>query len=111
MKSSTKRRKPCNRSTAQILMVMHLKELGYERIVTEYQFHPLRRWRADIAVLDCRLLIECDGYYKGKHGTGWGNDDEKSNVAQMLGFKILRFNNRQIENGEAKKFISTWMGR
>jgi very-short-patch-repair endonuclease len=97
------------RSEAQVLMGLHLRELGFTGIEYEYLFCSGRKWRADLAVPSSRLLIECDGHYQGHHGTGWGSDNEKNNTAQCLGWKILRFHNQEILSGRAKDFISKWM--
>jgi very-short-patch-repair endonuclease len=96
-----------------ILLGDHLRELGFVHLELEYQFYKNRRWRADIAIMDCRVLIECDGgMWSGGHkrGAALEDDYEKQNIAQMLGWRILRFTNRQVENGEAKEFMKNWVG-
>ena len=35
---------------------------------------------------------------------------EKDRLAQMLGWRVMRFTNRQILNGEAKVWLSQWLG-
>lgn len=60
-------------------------------ITREYRFHPVRKWRFDIAFPSVRLAIEIDG--RGKHQTvaGVRNDCEKQNEAVRLGWRIMRF--------------------
>ncbi len=94
---------------AQLLLKKHLAELGIET-VAEWRFHDGRKWRADLACPRLALLFEVDGHYQGKHGAGWGNDNEKSNTAQMLGYRILRFTNREVLKGEAREFVKRWIG-
>jgi len=89
----------------QHLLAQHLKELGFAHIEFEYAFCEGRRWRADIAIPAHKLMIEIDGFHQGKHGAGWGKDNEKQNVAQAMGWRILRFTNRDIERGYAKEWI------
>ena len=95
---------------AQILLAMHLKELGFET-VPEYQFCHERRWRFDLACLGERIGFECNGHFEGKHGKGWSSDAEKMNEAQMCGWRVLVFTNKQVLRGEAKKFIESWIDR
>jgi len=99
------------RSAAQILLGIHLRELGFQRIEYEYEFYPERRWAADIYLPDHGLLIECDGIHQGGHKRhdALADDYLKQNTAQMLGFRILRFSNEQVESGEAKAWLAPWV--
>jgi very-short-patch-repair endonuclease len=103
------------RTPAQILLGIHLKEMEFGRsIVYEYQFNPGRKWRADLAIPELRLLFECDGgAYRGGHkrGKALGEDYEKQNWAQLAGYRILRFTNEQVLNGKAKAFLQEWMAK
>ena len=36
-------------------------------------------------------------------------DYEKLNLAQMLGWRCLRFTNKQVLRGEAKSFLEKWL--
>jgi len=92
---------------AQELLATHLRELGYEPEM-EYQFCADRRWRADLAIMDVRLLLEVDGgMWSGGHkrGAALEGDYEKQNTAQLQGWRILRFSNRQVMEGEAIAFL------
>lgn len=61
----------------------------------EYNFNPLRRWRADWCIPDYKILIEYEGlsYKKTGHTTseGYTGNTDKYNSAQSLGWKVLRF--------------------
>ena len=63
--------------------------------VLESTFHPTRKWRADIAIPSLNVLIEWEGIMatKSRHTsvTGFSNDCEKYNAAQLLGWKVLRY--------------------
>ena len=63
--------------------------------VLESTFHPTRKWRADIAIPSLNVLIEWEGVMsaKSRHTsvTGFTNDCEKYNAAQLLGWKVLRY--------------------
>jgi very-short-patch-repair endonuclease len=89
-------------STAEFLLGVQLEQAGipFER---EYRFHPERRWRADFAI--GRLLVEVDGgaWIAGRHtrGLGFEGDAEKQNAAAELGYRVLRFTPRMVEDGSA----------
>ena len=96
---------------AQTLLLIHLKELKLEA-VPEYRFHETRKWRFDVYIPAARIGIELDGgIFTGGHrrGTAIELDHEKSNQAQMMGIRVLRFTNRQVLNGVAREFISGWL--
>lgn len=93
---------------AQLLLTIHLKELGLE-FELEPRVCPERRWRADIGIPSLRVLIECDGgLWSGGHkrGASLEDDYDKQNVAQAWGWRILRFSNQQVLDGRAKAFIA-----
>lgn len=70
------------------------------RLEKEYRFHPKRKWRFDIAMPEKKIAIEIDGgHYKfggGRHSTE--SDYEKINEAQILGWKVLRFNTKMSKD-------------
>lgn len=61
----------------------------------EYNFNPLRRWRADWCIPEKKILVEYEGLSAKKTGhttsTGFTANTEKYNSAQALGWKVLRF--------------------
>lgn len=70
---------------------------------TEFRFHVKRRWRADYRI--GQWLVEVDGavYKQGRHtrGKGFEADCEKTNEAQILGYRVLRFSTGQVKSGYA----------
>lgn len=106
-------KKTKKQTEAQMLLAIHLRELGVREIVPEFQIDPSRRWRADVALPAHRILIECDGgMHTGGHKRGAALEDDyaKQNTAQMLDWKILRFSNRQVLRGEAREFLQKYLG-
>ena len=101
------------RSINEKLLECQLKEAGIDFFTVEYMFHQgqyfeKRNWRADIAFLDDRILIEIQGgTFKrggiGRHnsGTGYSEDREKSNAAQEEGWMILEYDVNHIKKGYA----------
>lgn len=63
--------------------------------VTEHRFHPTRKFRFDVAILEHKVGIEYEGIVseKSRHTgiTGFTNDCTKYNLAQILGWKVLRY--------------------
>jgi len=63
--------------------------------VLEFQFHPLRKWRFDYALVGERIAIEIEGgvYTEGRHlrPLGYLNDLRKYRAAVLLGWRLLRY--------------------
>jgi len=68
-------------------------------LVSEYVFHPTRKWRFDFAFPAAKVAVEIDGRARGNPGTpgrhqtvdGVRRDCEKHNEAVRLGWRVLRF--------------------
>lgn len=73
------------------------KQLGGCELVSEYRFHPTRRWRFDFAIPDKKIALEIEGGIwtegKSRHftGTGYTGDCEKYNLATVVGWHVFRF--------------------
>ena len=76
----------------------------YPDTIKEFRFHPKRRWRADYAIPEQKILIEIEGgaWSRGRHtrGSGYIKDMEKYNAAQMLGYIVLRYTPQQLSELE-----------
>ena len=59
----------------------------------EFKFHPVRKWRFDLAWPEKKLYLEVDGgiWIKGGHNRGaqMKKDWEKRNAASILGWRGL----------------------
>jgi len=100
--------KGAKRREAEILLKTHLAELGFRDIREQFKFLPDRRFTFDLAIPEIRMAFECDGgQFNGGHrrGEALAKDYEKQNLAQLNGWRILRFVNRDILNGAAKEFL------
>ncbi len=62
----------------------------------------LRDWRADLAWVDQKLLVELEGgtFTGGRHvrPKGFADDCQKYNDAQRLGFKVFRYTSDMIQS-------------
>lgn len=95
----------------QMLLCTHLKEAGISYVV-EYQFTEHRRFRFDIFLPLFFTGIECNGgRWKFGHRSSRDtiNDNQKTRLAQLLGFKILPFANEEIADGRAIEEIREWL--
>lgn len=70
-----------------------------EGMKREFQFHPPRRWRFDLAWPASKVAVEIDGGqwmpYGGRHARD--ADREKHNIAVFLGWRVLRFTPQEFE--------------
>lgn len=77
--------------------------------VTEHRFHPVRRWRFDLAWPDVKLAVEVEGgtWTGGHHsyGKGFESDCEKYNEATLRGWRVLRVTPGMIDDGRALETI------
>ena len=88
---------------------------GWGPIEFEFKFHPVRKWRADYAFPSAKLLMEVEGgfFSGGRHSRGGGavKDMEKYNMAEIMGYHILRFIPSQVEKLEALGSIGAWFSQ
>lgn len=83
-----------NGDKAKWEMEVMLKLIGlpFEK---EYVFHPTRKWRADWAIPELKVLVEYEGLFSEKSGhttiNGFIKDCEKYREAAKLGWKVLRY--------------------
>ena len=76
----------------------------------EYRFHPVRKFRLDYAWVDAKVGLEVDGgiWTGGAHGRGTGivRDQEKTNLAAGLGWRILRCTPSKLFADETIDYIA-----
>jgi hypothetical protein len=77
--------------------------------IKEHRFHPVRKWRFDLAFIDHSLAVEIEGgiWLIGRHnrGAGFIKDMEKYNTATLFGWKLLRFSPKDVNTGDALLFL------
>lgn len=83
--------------------------LGGPELMREYRFDKSRRWRADFAWLDARVLVEIEGgvWNKGRHVTprGFLNDAEKYLAATLQGWAVIRLVDCMLTPDMVKKVL------
>lgn len=115
--SEPAKRKPKAKQAESKLVAELWLHMGFANLqegwVKEHRFHPERKWRFDLAHLDSKVAIECDGMLPASKGggrhqriEGFSNDCEKVNAAILLGWRVLRFTRVQIvEEASAVRVI------
>lgn len=82
------------KSTAETRLSTALRELGLP-VWSQYQFHPERGWRLDLAFPDVKLGVEVDGSWHNDH-QGQRRDKQKRNAAVEMGWRILAYPAREV---------------
>ena len=72
--------------------------IGYER---KFQFESTKNWRFDFHIVKLRLLIEIAGspWAVGRGGKKIANAFNKYDLAEEMGYQVVRFESHQIESG------------
>lgn len=76
----------------------------------EFRYHPIRKFRLDFAWPEYLVGLEVDGgiWTSGAHGRGTGitRDQEKTNLAAGLGWRILRCTPGKLATSDTLDHIS-----
>lgn len=82
---------------------------GLPQPVREYRFHPVRKWRFDFAWPTALLAVEVDGgaFSIGRHNRAipQAGDNEKTNVAILCGWRVLKFNTVNMQDVSAVRSV------
>jgi len=91
--SKEKRPKSSDKAIKDVFMLICEQTLKIE-VVSEFQFHPTRKWRFDYAIPNLKIALEVEGgaWTNGRHTRGGGfiADMEKYNTGTLLGWRIFR---------------------
>jgi very-short-patch-repair endonuclease len=86
------------------------RALDGPKLVSEYRFHPARRWRADYAHIESRTLIELEGgvWVSGRHNraSGFVADAEKYFEAALGGWRVVRLVGSQLNLNTVGRLIT-----
>jgi len=95
-------------------LAFHIQAAGLPEPEREYHFCK-RRWRFDFAYPDQMIAIECEGgtWSGGRHSRGQGFEDDciKYNTAAIMGWVVLRFTGKLINNWYAISVIEEALER
>lgn len=97
------------KSSLERAIETHMIQVGLPRPVSEFRFHPERRWRFDFAFPDLLVAVEVEGgvHTKGRHVRGYGfeQDAEKYNEAAIMGWLVVRLTGSMIKSGEGIRYV------
>lgn len=86
-------------------LLARIAEAGLPTPIREYPFLPRRRYRADCAWPDARVLCEVEGgiWAGGRHvrGAGYSEDCRKYSLAAIEGWVVVRVTGDMIKDGTA----------
>lgn len=92
------------KQTISTILWVLTNEKVIESFEKELQFDQLRKFRFDWAIPSLMIAIEYEGVFskKSRHTTvsGFTTDCEKYNLAQVLGWKVLRYTAKNYINLE-----------
>lgn len=75
----------------------------------EYKFHQTRKWRFDYAWTDRLIALEIEGgiWIYGRHNraSSYLKDQEKYNEAGLLGWRVFKFQPKDLKSGVAQSFL------
>ena len=96
-------------SILELEMLHQIDAANFPTPELEYRFHPVRRWRFDLAWIDQRLALEVEGatWSGGRHtrGSGFAADCEKYNTALLIGWRVLQVTGNQVKSGAALSWL------
>lgn len=100
-----------NEFEAKLATELKTLKIDFEQ---EFEFHQVRKWRADFHLVGKKILVEVEGgiWSGGRHtrGKGYIGDMEKYNAATMLGYQVIRFSTDQVKSGLAIQQIEKMVG-
>lgn len=104
--SAPKRRKARQGESPLVASLLRqIASAGLPAPVQEHRFHPIRKWRFDLAWPERMIAVEVDGgvWSGGRHtrGAGFVADCEKTNEATAMGWRVFRFPTPRVSDGTA----------
>lgn len=90
-------------------MAQFCRLFGLPVPTAEYRFCPERRWRADYAWVEQKVILEVEGgvWTRGRHtrGAGFLGDLEKYNWATIMGYRLLRVTPQTLRTAATAEMI------
>ena len=95
--TSFSKMKPAEKFATKWAEVADGGELTGAQPTLEHQFDDQRGWRFDFAWPSLRIAVEIDGFGYGHQAQQhMAADNEKANAAVAKGWRVLRYNSRQL---------------
>ncbi len=126
--SALKSDSPPPLATDLAILVAAVEQAGWPAPVLEHEFHPVRKWRFDLAWPDPRVALERHGgtfvtvrctcgkpytRFVSRHHdkNGLEMDAEKTNAAAALGWSVIVATPRMLDDGRALAAILATLER
>jgi very-short-patch-repair endonuclease len=97
-----------------LIVAAFFQSNGVPAPATEVKFHPTRKWRFDYAWHDSKVALEIEGgvWIGGRHtsGAGFVKDMEKYNEASALGWRIIRFQPKELLKSSTVEILKRCLG-
>lgn len=110
VKKARKSKNPPKATDCRFFILLLRQELGVEA-VEEHLFHPVRKWRFDLAILSHKIAIEIEGgiWIEGggahSHPANIIRDIEKYNAAVLHGWRLIRVVPEDLTKTKTMKMI------
>lgn len=109
-----KARRDGRRESSLALALKSIEQATGLMATREYRFHPVRKFRFDVAWPDAMVAAEIDGgvWTGGRHTTGAGfiRDQEKTNLAALAGWRVFRFTWKDVDSGQMADVLTQALG-
>lgn len=106
-----------NKTKWEDMFLVQLKSLGVAPAVQQYRFCPDRKFQADFAWPDKKILVELEGgiWRRGggahSHPSNILRDIEKQTLAAYHGFRVFRFEENSIKSWSAARMMAEVLNR
>ena len=101
-------------SPLEATLALQLRGAGITGWEREYRFAFPRQWRFDFAFPELKIAVEIDGgtWVRGRHSRGAGvrADCEKTSMAALMGWRILRVDTDHVNDGIALRWVQQAVG-
>lgn len=96
------------------LLAAQIRAVGMMAPQREVRFHPVRKWRFDLAWPELKVAVEVHGavFSGGRHtrGDGFTKDREKINAASLLGWRVFEVTTKWVQSGQALEVVKEALG-
>lgn len=112
-REAVKKERRVSRAEQKMEQMLDAHGMVYHR---EFRFAAPRRWRFDFAWPGQMLALEIEGLVrpgeKSRHTTndGYRKDIEKYNMATLMGWRVIRADQKMVNSGQALKLVEIALG-
>lgn len=90
------------------MLAAQIAEAGMPAPQREYRWHPTRRFRADLAWVDRKFIVEVDGAVH-RMKDKFARDIERHNLLIRAGYLYIRVTPAMVRSGEALQWVKEFL--